>query len=181
MKRQVATTNLSLLVASADQKLSLFVARTCRFLSLIQRFHLTLTFTRSLPGFPATVLICRVMTETTQRKGGGKPFRSILAPHFEFIRELRQRRKTWQQITELLFTEKGIRVTVYAPYLFYRRKLKRAVKPNWESPGNDSPLSPAHPAPVAVSRSQGRPSPLPQQPTFNRPDRSKINPDQEFT
>ena len=66
------------------------------------------------------------MTETAQRKGGGKPFRSILEPHFEFIRELRQRRKTWRQITELLLTEKGIRVTVFAPYLFYRRKLKRA-------------------------------------------------------
>jgi hypothetical protein len=47
------------------------------------------------------------MTETTQRKGGGKPFRSILESHFEFIRELRQRRKTWRQITELLLTEKA--------------------------------------------------------------------------
>ena len=89
------------------------------------------------------------MTEMTQRKGGGKPFRSILEPHFEFIRELRQRRKTWRQITELLFTEKGIRVTVYAPYLFYRRKLKRAAKPNWENVGNISEVLPALPNVVA--------------------------------
>ena len=83
------------------------------------------------------------MTDPSQRKGGGKPFRSILEPHFEFIRELRQRRKTWRQITELLLTEKGIRVTVFAPYLYYRRKLKRAARPDWESAANYSDCQPA--------------------------------------
>ena len=116
------------------------------------------------------------MSETAQRKGGGKPFRSILEPHFEFIRELRQRRKTWRQITESLLTEKGIRVTVYAPYLFYRRKLKRAAKPNWENAGNDSRLPPAHPD-VTASRPQSRPSPLPQQQNFQRPDQTKLKTD----
>jgi hypothetical protein len=120
------------------------------------------------------------MTEPAQRKGGGKPFRSILEPHFEFIRDLRQRRRTWRQITELLFTEKGIRVTVYAPYLFYRRKLKRAAKPNWENVGNNSEAHPARPN-AAANRPQSRPSPLPQQTSFNRPNISKINTDQEFT
>jgi len=116
------------------------------------------------------------MTETAQRKGGGIPFRSILEPHFEFIRELRQRRKTWRQITELLFTEKDIRVTVYAPYLFYRRKLKRAVKPNWENSGNNSKAHSARPD-VAASRPQSRPSPLPPQQNFQRPDQTKLNTD----
>ncbi len=116
------------------------------------------------------------MTETAQRKGGGKPFRSILEPHFDFIRELRQRRKTWRQITELLLTEKNIRVTVYAPYLFYRRKMKRATKPNWENAGNDSEAQPARPN-AAASRPQSRPSPLPPQQIFQRPDRTKFNTD----
>jgi len=120
------------------------------------------------------------MTETAQRKGGGKPFRSILEPHFEFIRELRQRRKTWRQITELLLTEKSIRVTVYAPYLYYRRKLKRAAKPNWENAGNNSEAQSAQPS-VAARRPQARPSPLPPQKNFQRPDRTKFNTDQEFT
>ena len=120
------------------------------------------------------------MTGTTQRKGGGKPFRSILEPHFEFIRDLRQRRKTWRQITELLLTEKDIRVTVYAPYLFYRRKLKRAAKPNWENVGNTSEVLPARPN-LAASRPQSRPSPLPIQNAFNRPNIKNINTDQEFT
>jgi len=116
------------------------------------------------------------MTETTQRKGGGKPFRSILEPHFEFIRELRQRRKTWQEITQLLLTEKGIHVTVYAPYLFYRRKLKRA-KLQWENPSVDSQT--ARPI-TAASRSQPRQSPLPKPVPFNRPDRSNMKTDQDF-
>jgi len=120
------------------------------------------------------------MTETAQRKGGGKPFRSILEPHFEFIRELRQRRKTWRQITELLLTEKNIRVTAFAPYLFYRRKLKRAAKPNWENVGNDSRLPPARPS-AAASQPQSRQSPLRQPSTFNRPNLSNINTDQDFT
>ena len=120
------------------------------------------------------------MTETAQRKGGGKPFRSILEPHFEFIRDLLQRRKTWRQITELLFTEKGIRVTVYAPYLFYRRKLKRAAKPNWENVGNTSEVLPARPN-VVANRPPSRPAPLPKQNAFNRPNIKNINTDQEFT
>ena len=120
------------------------------------------------------------MTETTQRKGGGKPFRSILEPHFEFIRELRQRRKTWRQITELLLTEKSIRVTVYAPYLFYRRKLKRAAKPNWENAGENSEPQATRPN-LATNRRQSRQSPLPQQNAFTRPNINNINTDQDFT
>jgi hypothetical protein len=156
-------------VAFCRSKLSLLVAYATQF-------HLALTFTCSLPRFSATEVFCPVMTETAQRKGGGKPFRSILEPHFEFIRDLRQHRKTWRQITELLFTEKGIRVTVYAPYLFYRRKLKRAAKPNWEDAGNNSRLPPARPN-VVASRSQSRSSPLPPQQNFQRPDQTKLNTD----
>ena len=120
------------------------------------------------------------MTETTQRKGGGKPFRSILEPHFEFIRELRQRRKTWRQITELLLTEKDIRVTVFAPYLYYRRKLKRATKPHWENAENNSEFQPAR-SHAASSRPPSRPSPLAKPAPFNRPNIKNINTDQEFT
>ena len=106
------------------------------------------------------------MTELAQRKGGGKPFHSILEPHFDFIRELRQRRKTWQEIAELLLSEKGVRVTFHAPYLFFRRKLKRAAKPHWEN----SPVGsqPAHPVATA-SRPQSRPSPLAKPVPFKRP------------
>ena len=52
------------------------------------------------------------MTETAQPKRGGRAFHSILEPHFDFIHQQRQRRKTWQEIADLLFNEKGIRVTL---------------------------------------------------------------------
>jgi hypothetical protein len=111
------------------------------------------------------------MTGTAQRKGGGKPYRSILEPHFEFIRELRQHRKTWRQITELLLIEKNIRVTVFAPYLFYRRRLKRATKQHWEDTANHPKAQPARPD-VAASRTHSRPSPLPLKPIFKQPNLS---------
>lgn len=120
------------------------------------------------------------MTETAHPKRGGKAFHSILEPHFDFIREQRQRRKTWQEIAELLFSEKGIRVTLYAPYRFYRRKLKRAAKPNWENAGNVSetqpaqpvqPTLPAQPKPAAC-QPPARPSPLPPKPSFKKPELS---------
>ena|ERR1022692_329887 len=119
------------------------------------------------------------MTEKRQR--GGRAFHSILEPHFDFIREQRQRRKTWQEIADLLFTEKGIRVTLHAPYLFYRRKLRRAK--SWEdgpNPKADSKESqPARPS-AAASWPQSRPASLPMQPDFKRPNRSNLN-TEEFT
>jgi hypothetical protein len=115
------------------------------------------------------------MTETSHRKRGGRAYHSVLEPHFDFIHQQRQRRKTWQEIADLLLSEKGIRVTFYAPYRFYRRRLKRAAKPNWEnSAGEIQPVSPAIQPP-------SRPAPLPKQNTFNRPNIKNINPDQEFT
>jgi hypothetical protein len=116
------------------------------------------------------------MTETAHQKRGGKPFHSILEPHYDFIRELRQRRKTWQEIADLLLSEKGIRVTFHAPYLFYRRRLKRATKPHWED------LSVFQPdrSNASASRPQSRSAPLSAAPTFKRPDRSNLN-TEEFT
>jgi hypothetical protein len=115
------------------------------------------------------------MADTAQRKRGGRAFHSILEPHFDLIRQQRQRRKTWQEIADLLFTEKGIRVTLYAPYHFYRRRLKRAS--HWENSAADSQL--VRPSAVA-SGPQSRPAPLPMKPDFKRPNLSTLN-TEEFT
>jgi hypothetical protein len=115
------------------------------------------------------------MTDTAQRKRGGKAFHSILEPHFNFIRQQRQRRKTWQEIADLLLAEKGIRVTLYAPYNFYRRRLKRAS--HWENSGTDQQPVPST---GEVSHVQARPAPLPPKTDFKRPDLSKFN-KEEFT
>jgi hypothetical protein len=174
-KRQKAIKSGNKLAAICRIRSQRFAA-SCRNLPLhLTRFHRNLTFTCSLPRFSLTGLFCPVMTDTAQPKRGGKPFQSILEPHFDFIHQQRQRRKTWQEIANLLFSEKGIRVTFYAPYRFYRRRLKRAAKPNWEnSAGEIQPVNPAIQPP-------SRPAPLPKQNTFNRPNIKNINTDQEFT
>jgi hypothetical protein len=115
------------------------------------------------------------MTETAQRKRGGRAYHSILEQHFDFIRQERQRRKTWQEIADLLFTEKGIRVTLYAPYHFYRRRLKRAAHRENSAAGSQ----PAHPN-AATGQPQSRLAPLPTKPIFKRPNLSTLN-TEEFT
>ncbi|MGH7991621.1 MAG: hypothetical protein ACREDS_15710 [Limisphaerales bacterium] len=97
-----------------------------------------------------------MMTDTTQPKRGGKPFQSILESHFDFIHQLRQRRKTWREIADLLFTEKGIRVTFYAPYRFYRRKLKRAAKPHWESKAATAPPATVNQSPPTTTETTNK-------------------------
>jgi hypothetical protein len=139
------------------------------------QFHRILTFTCSLPRFSTDDLFCPLMTETAQRKRGGRAYHSILEPHFDFIRQQRQRHKSWQEIADLLFTENGIRVTLYAPYHFYRRRFKRAA--HWENSAADS--QPAHPS-AATSQPQSRPAPLPMKPDFKRPNLSTLN-TEEFT
>jgi hypothetical protein len=159
------------LAALCHRQLPDFVA-ICRS---ARRFHLTLTFSYSLPRFFADDLFCPLMTDTTQRKRGGKAFHSILEPHFDFIHHQRQRRKTWQEIADLLLTEKGVRVTLYAPYHFYRRRLKRVS--HWENPSLAAQPSRSS---AAASRPQSRPNPLPVEPNFKRPNLSTIN-TEEFT
>jgi hypothetical protein len=46
------------------------------------------------------------------KHGGGRAFHSRLEPYADFIREQRQRRKTWKEIADLLQTEKGCAITL---------------------------------------------------------------------
>jgi hypothetical protein len=71
-------------------------------------------------------------TKKRLKQGGGKAFHSRLEPFVEFIREQRQRRKTWQEIAELLRTEKSCPITFQGVYQFYRRFVKRQTRPHWE-------------------------------------------------
>ena len=76
----------------------------------------------SLPLFANAIshslLNVPVLNETVQRKRGGRAFQSVLTPHFDFIREQRQRRKAWREIAESLAAEKGIRVCLHTAYYF---------------------------------------------------------------
>src|SRR5207302_8808850 len=109
------------------------------------------------------------LSETTKQRRGGRAFHSILAPHFDFIRQLRKQRKTWQEIAESPHSQKGIRVTLYAPYLFYKRQLRRRPRPHWENEVTSQP---------ATQESQpGRPKTPPlTAATCHRPHRTTVNP-----
>jgi hypothetical protein len=118
-----------------------------------------------------------VMIETAHPKRGGRAYHSILEPHLDFIREQRQRRRTWQEIAGLLHSEKGIRVTLYAPYLFYRRKLKRTAKPHWEDGHKPEVIPSAHPNDPASRPESGRKPVLAATPTarvFRKPSPDSI-------
>ena len=54
----------------------------------------------------------------------GKPFRSKLEPHFDFILEARRKRQTWEAITQQLSTQ-GTATTPQAVHAFVKRRLKR--------------------------------------------------------
>jgi hypothetical protein len=103
-----------------------------------------------------------------KRFGGGRAFHSRLEPFVDFIREQRQRRKTWQEIAAALAGEKNCAITAQGVHQFYRRHLQRRAKGNWE---NHSDFQPTHPD-VAASRPQPRLSPLPPKPTFKQPNLS---------
>jgi len=120
-------------------------------------------------------------------RGGGRAYHSALAPHFDAIRQWRKERKTWKEIAELLFVEKNLRVTLYAPYRFMRRRLK--PKAHWEEQPSvntqqlglvraaDSP--PALSQLVRPKAPSARPSAavLPAS-DFHRPDRTTFNHDE---
>ena len=79
----------------------------------------------------------------------GKPFQSKLEPHFDFIREARRKRQTWQAIVELLAAQ-GIITSRPAVYSFMKRRLKRRYALG---------MAPAEVRPVTVAPSPERPRP----------------------
>lgn len=114
-----------------------------------------------------------------KRSRGGRAFHSRIEPFVEFIREQRQRRRTWREIAAALSTEKSCIITAQGVHQFYRRYLQRRAKGHWEDQAEPFESQPARPS-VAASRPQSRPAPLPPAPKFNRPDRSNLNAE-EFT
>ena len=67
-----------------------------------------------------------------KRSGGGRAFHSRLEPFVDFIREQRQRRRTWKEIAELLRTEKGCVISAQGIHQFCRRYIQRLNRPHWE-------------------------------------------------
>jgi hypothetical protein len=70
--------------------------------------------------------------EKRKHCGGGRAFHSRLEPFVDFIRDQRQRRRTWQEIAAVLFSEKGCAITTQGVHQFYRRYLHRRAQAHWE-------------------------------------------------
>ena len=55
----------------------------------------------------------------------GKPFQSKLEPFYEFIREGRSKRWSYQKIAEVITHEKGLPVSANAVFSFVKVRAKR--------------------------------------------------------
>ena len=83
-----------------------------------------------------------------KRSGGGRAFHSRLESFVEFIREQRQRRRTWREIAALLSSEKGCAITTQGVHQFYRRYSHRRAQMHWEE---TSSLSKATATPIGIA------------------------------
>lgn len=129
-----------------------------------------------MPVSPGSVVL--MVEAKGQRTGGGLAHRSVLEPHWDFIREMRRRRMTWKEIAERLQSDLGLRVTLFGVYRFCRRRARR--KSSWESPGTplpgaipttdrmngSAPASPAKTLPEASVALASGPTQAPRQPTL---------------
>lgn len=100
-----------------------------------------------------------------------------MEPHFEAIRQWRRQRKTWNEIAGLLASEKGIHVTLLAPYRFMRRRLKRSAHWEDEPVAASGATSPGAPSDRSDRPSDQRTVPILPKPSFHRPDPKSFNPD----
>ena len=81
-------------------------------------------------------------TSKRTKRGGGRAFHSLLEPHVDFIREQRQKCRTWKEIAELLCIQMRCPITFQGVHQFYRRYVKRQVRANWERDATEHPTSP---------------------------------------
>lgn len=98
------------------------------------------------------------------RAGGGRAFHSRLEPFVEFIREQRQRRRTWKEIAESLRAGHDCVITFQGVHQFYRRYLRRMARPHWERAPAPVPITP----PVEPFRKARQASTPPDRP-FRKP------------
>jgi len=108
-----------------------------------------------------------------KRSGGGRAFHSRLEPFVDFIREQRQRRRTWKEIAELLRAEKDCVISAQGVHQFCRRYIQRQNRPHWErETANSSPAK----SPDSMSEPPRRivTASTPAERAFRRPNPSDI-------
>lgn len=88
----------------------------------------------------------------------GQAFRSKLQPHWNLIRDLRRRKKTWAQIAEILTCDHDCSTQTQSVFAFYKRKLKNPAPLGFEEDPSLAIRAPAaqsaFPEPVPDSSAQ---------------------------
>jgi len=112
-----------------------------------------------------------------KRCGGGRAFHSRLESFVDFIREQRQRRKTWQEIAAVLFSEKDCAITAQGVHQFYRRYLHRRAQTHWEETSSMSKVTstPTGLAPALARKPIVAATPQPREVRRPNPDDMKLN------
>jgi hypothetical protein len=108
-----------------------------------------------------------------KRSGGGRAFHSRLEPFVDFIREQRQRRKTWKEIAELLRAEKACAISAQGVHQFCRRYSQRQNRPHWERETANASSANA-PGPMAEPPRRIVTASTPVERPFRRPNPSDI-------
>jgi hypothetical protein len=115
-------------------------------------------------------------TVKRKRCGGGRAFHSRLESFVDFIREQRQRRKTWQEIAAVLSNEKNCAITSQGVHQFYRRYLHRRAKTHWEETSSMSKVTtPTGLAPAPARKPILAATPSPREVRRPNPEDMKLN------
>ena len=112
-----------------------------------------------------------------KRCGGGRAFHSRLEPFVDFIRDQRQRRRTWQEIAAVLSNEKGCAITSQGVHQFYRRYIQRQAQGNWEETPSVSKATttPTGIAPAPARKTILAATPAPREVRRPNPEDMKLN------
>ena len=112
-----------------------------------------------------------------KHSGGGRAFHSRLEPFVDFIREQRQRRRTWQEIAAGLSNEKDCAITSQGVHQFYRRYIQRRTQAHWEETPSVSKATttPTGIAPAPARKTILAATPPPREVRRPNPDDIKLN------
>jgi hypothetical protein len=115
--------------------------------------------------------------EKRKHYGGGRAFHSRLEPFVYFIREQRQRRRTWQEIAAVLSDEKDCAITSQGVHQFYRRYIQRRAQAHWEETPSvsNATTTPTGIAPAPARKTILAATPPPREVRRPNPDDIKLN------
>lgn len=126
-----------------------------RYCKLYQNVLKLLTRMQSATNYPRLSLTANTLIGDGDFVPG-RPFRSVLKPHLEFIRAARRADKSWQEIADALAREHGVKITGRGVNRFFAAIKRRTAWPLGMEPTSPASISAGGPHSMAP----GRPSVL---------------------